>query len=209
MIDPSKLMNIKSNTSLMMKMVILFWFILWFALPFFAVEARSVRGSGRVLPGKKESERSKKKIRRTLKEKQQDVVTEFSRYPFVGFGGIEPSGKNVILVVGDGMGWESIRAGAIARQIIDELDKKFDCPVASGGCPDNREAKASFIGRNLNDYYNAGKGSGLSWQKVLDGYAIVTNSVSVKSNYCTSTFTILLLILSVYIKGRHASGSEP
>ena len=29
--------------------------------------------------------------------------------------------KNVILVIGDGMGWEMIRAGAIAKKILGEL----------------------------------------------------------------------------------------
>eukprot|EP00965_Chrysotila_dentata_P195012 6176727-Pleurochrysis_carterae.AAC.3 len=32
-----------------------------------------------------------------------------------------PGGKNVILVVGDGMGWEMIRAGAIAKQVLAEI----------------------------------------------------------------------------------------
>eukprot|EP00979_Chaetoceros_neogracilis_P006597 scaffold1341_cov295-Chaetoceros_neogracile.AAC.3 len=32
------------------------------------------------------------------------------------------NGKNVMLVVGDGMGWEMVRAGAVAKAIIDELE---------------------------------------------------------------------------------------
>ena len=62
--------------------------------------------------------------------------------------------KNVILVVGDGMGWEMIRAGAIARQVIDELEAEgCDTKV---GCPD-MDLLGKFSGRSLSDYYTEGK----------------------------------------------------
>eukprot|EP00339_Tiarina_fusa_P012873 CAMPEP_0117001948 /NCGR_PEP_ID=MMETSP0472-20121206/3775_1 /TAXON_ID=693140 ORGANISM="Tiarina fusus, Strain LIS" /NCGR_SAMPLE_ID=MMETSP0472 /ASSEMBLY_ACC=CAM_ASM_000603 /LENGTH=754 /DNA_ID=CAMNT_0004702121 /DNA_START=45 /DNA_END=2309 /DNA_ORIENTATION=+ len=84
--------------------------------------------------------------------------------------------KNVILVVGDGMGWEMIRAGAIARQVIDELEE-LGCDTKTG-CPDNEAAKDAFSGRSLADYYTEGKGSGLSFQELAD-YALVTTAAPV------------------------------
>lgn len=84
--------------------------------------------------------------------------------------------KNVILVVGDGMGWEMTRAGAIARRVLNELEE-LGCDTKAG-CPDNEAAKTAFMGRTLDDYYNEGKGSGLSFQQ-LDGYALVTTTTTV------------------------------
>jgi hypothetical protein len=63
-------------------------------------------------------------------------------------------GKNVILVVGDGMGWEMIRAGAIARKVVDELTS-IGCDIAAG-CVGNTAAQARFEGRTLADYYTEG-----------------------------------------------------
>jgi hypothetical protein len=67
----------------------------------------------------------------------------------------QDGGKNVILVIGDGMGWEMVRAGAIAKQVIDELES-LGCDTKVG-CPDNEEAIATFAERNLSDYYTSGK----------------------------------------------------
>lgn len=58
--------------------------------------------------------------------------------------------KNVIMIVGDGMGWEMVRAGAIAKQ-IDE----------------------GHQGDTLEDFYTEGKGEGLSFQE-LEGYTHAT-----------------------------------
>ena len=63
--------------------------------------------------------------------------------------------KNVILVVGDGMGWEMARSGAIARQVLDELES-LGCNTMEG-CEDNAAAKEAFEGRTLEDYYTEGK----------------------------------------------------
>jgi len=63
--------------------------------------------------------------------------------------------KNVIMVVGDGMGWEMARAGSIARQVLDELES-LGCNTMEG-CPDNQAAQDAFKGRTLGDYYTAGK----------------------------------------------------
>ncbi len=58
--------------------------------------------------------------------------------------------KNVILIVGDGMGWEMVRAAAIAKQ-IDE----------------------GHQGNTLEDFYTEGRGEGLSFQE-LEGYTNAT-----------------------------------
>jgi hypothetical protein len=63
-------------------------------------------------------------------------------------------GKNVILVVGDGMGWEMVRAGAIARKVVNELES-IGCDIAAG-CVGNTAAMARFEGRTLADYYTEG-----------------------------------------------------
>ena len=58
--------------------------------------------------------------------------------------------KNVIIMVGDGMGWEIARAAAIQQQINDGTQ-----------------------GDTLEDFYTEGVGTGLSFQN-LEGYAIAT-----------------------------------
>ena len=63
-------------------------------------------------------------------------------------------GKNVILVIGDGMGWEMVRAGAVGKRIVDELTE-MGCDIAAG-CPDMQAAKDAFAGRTLEDYYTEG-----------------------------------------------------
>ena len=60
--------------------------------------------------------------------------------------------KNVIIMIGDGMGWEMARAAAIQQQINE-----------------------GATGDTLSDFYLDGKGTGLSFQE-LDGYSLVTTS---------------------------------
>ena len=60
--------------------------------------------------------------------------------------------KNVIIMIGDGMGWEMARAAAIQEQINEGV-----------------------TGNTLSDFYTEGTGTGLSFQE-LDGYAIATTS---------------------------------
>lgn len=101
-----------------------------------------------------------------------------------------PSGKNVILVVGDGMGWEMIRAGAIAKRVVEELEA-LGCNTKIG-CPDHASAIAAFSNRTLDDYYTegtvatlllvfgshssiTGKGRGLSFQD-LEGFTLMTTT---------------------------------
>lgn len=88
--------------------------------------------------------------------------------------------KNVILVVGDGMGWEMVRAGAIAKQVVDELEAA-GCDVATG-CPDLAAVDGLFSGRTLSDYYTEGKGSGLSFQE-LEGFDLVTTAAPVLQGF--------------------------
>ena len=66
--------------------------------------------------------------------------------------------KNVILIIGDGMGWEMARAAAIYNQVQDEITRykaegKTDSEIAS-----------IFSTKTLSDYYVEGKGSGLEFQ---------------------------------------------
>jgi hypothetical protein len=63
-------------------------------------------------------------------------------------------GKNVILVVGDGMGWEMTRAGAIGKRVVEEL-KGLGCDIANG-CSGNQAAIDAFSGRTLADFYTEG-----------------------------------------------------
>lgn len=63
--------------------------------------------------------------------------------------------KSVILVVGDGMGWEMTRAGVIAKKVIAELTK-LGCSIATG-CAGNQAILNAFSGRTLNNYYIEGR----------------------------------------------------
>ncbi len=58
--------------------------------------------------------------------------------------------KNIIIMIGDGMGWEMARTAAIAKRIA-----------------------AGEQGNTLSNFYTAGKGQGLSFQN-LANYGIVT-----------------------------------
>lgn len=88
------------------------------------------------------------------------------------------AGKNVILVIGDGMGWEMIRAGAIAKQVLKELEGMgIDIKQGTTGASAD-SAKAAFAGRTTKDYYTEGVGSGLSFQALKD-YALVTTSAMI------------------------------
>ncbi|MGB3294605.1 MAG: hypothetical protein WBB01_16605, partial [Phormidesmis sp.] len=59
--------------------------------------------------------------------------------------------KNVILMIGDAMGWNAARAAAIAKQI-----------------------EAGNTGDSLSDFYTEGKGEGLNFQ-TLENYTLATN----------------------------------
>lgn len=77
--------------------------------------------------------------------------------------------KNVILMIGDGMGWEMTRASAIQAQIEQEIAQiREQNPNLT-----NSEIASRFDGRTLDDYYTEGKGSGTSYQN-LKNYTIAT-----------------------------------
>ncbi|MFM2313896.1 MAG: hypothetical protein RLZZ04_3172 [Cyanobacteriota bacterium] len=77
--------------------------------------------------------------------------------------------KNVILMIGDGMGWEMSRASAIQKQIEQEIAQiRTANPQIT-----NEQIAARFDGRTLDDYYLAGKGTGTNYQN-LTGYTIAT-----------------------------------
>lgn len=86
--------------------------------------------------------------------------------------------KNVILVVGDGMGWEMIRAGAIAKMVVNELEG-MGVNIVNGTSGDDAEkAMDAFKGRSLSDYYTKGQGHGLSFQE-LPGHVLMTTTTTV------------------------------
>ena len=66
--------------------------------------------------------------------------------------GESDTAKNVIIMIGDGMGWEMARAAAIQKMINEGAE-----------------------GNTLTDFYTEGVGEGLSFQE-LDGYALSTTS---------------------------------
>ena len=77
--------------------------------------------------------------------------------------------KNVILMIGDGMGWEMSRASAIQAEIEREIARiRTEEPNIT-----DEEIAARFQGRTLDDYYTEGKGTGTSYQD-LENYAIAT-----------------------------------
>ena len=121
-----------------------------------------------------EKQQHQKKRKASEKTFETCNLDGFSRYPFQGRDSAEPlllpegvipslpksrcgnpGRKNVILAIGDGMGYEMARAGAVARQVLDEL-ASLGCNTTVG-CPSNEAAKAAFRGRNLSYYYTEGK----------------------------------------------------
>lgn len=70
-----------------------------------------------------------------------------------------------------------IRAGAIAKRVIDELTE-MGCNIEAGCGDKSDEALAKFSGRSLDNYYTEGEGSGLSFQN-LESYGLVTTSTIV------------------------------
>lgn len=77
--------------------------------------------------------------------------------------------KNVILMIGDGMGWEMTRASAIQAQIEQEIAQIRE----SNSKITSEEIASRFDGRTLDDYYTKGRGTGSSYQN-LSGYTIAT-----------------------------------
>jgi len=79
--------------------------------------------------------------------------------------------KNVILIIGDGMGWEMARAAAIYNRVNSEIDGL----LKQGKTSD--QIKQIFSTKTLADYYTEGKGSGLLFQG-YNGYQLVTTGAT-------------------------------
>lgn len=74
------------------------------------------------------------------------------------------------------MGWEMIRAGAIAKKVLTELEG-LGVDIKTGATGALAEsAKAAFAGRTLNDYYISGKGHGLSFQNLPKFHVMTTTT---------------------------------
>jgi alkaline phosphatase len=86
-------------------------------------------------------------------------------FPQIAQAGSITNTKNVIIMIGDGMGWEMARAAAIQKQI-----------------------NAGNTGNSLSNFYTSGKGSGLAFQDLSD-YALSTTygTTVAKANSTFST----------------------
>ena len=79
--------------------------------------------------------------------------------------------KNVILVIGDGMGWEMARSAAIYNQVETEIKS------LKAANKTDTEIKAVFANRTLDYYYTAGVGTGTEFQK-LTNFKLVTDGAT-------------------------------
>jgi alkaline phosphatase len=75
--------------------------------------------------------------------------------------------KNIVLIIGDGMGWEMSRASAIYSQI----EKEIDALLGEG--KSSIEITGLFADRTLDDYYTSGKGEGNPYQ-AFEGFNLAT-----------------------------------
>jgi len=75
--------------------------------------------------------------------------------------------KNIVLIIGDGMGWEMSRASAIYSQIEKEIDTLL------GEGKSAIEISGLFADRTLDDYYTSGKGEGNPYQE-FEGFNLAT-----------------------------------
>jgi len=75
--------------------------------------------------------------------------------------------KNIILIIGDGMGWEMTRASAIYKQV----EKEIELLIGQG--KSTAQINALFAERTLDDYYTVGKGFGNPYQS-FEGFTLAT-----------------------------------
>ena len=76
------------------------------------------------------------------------------------------------------VGWEMVRAGAIGKQVVRELEE-LGCDIQAG-CADSdvgAAAREAFANRTLDDYYTEGPGKGLSFQE-LPNFGLVTTTTT-------------------------------
>ena len=81
--------------------------------------------------------------------------------------------KNIILIIGDGMGWEMSRASAIYNDIKKEIDILLGQGKSSG------EVASLFANRTLDDYYTQGVGSGNPYQSFTSFGLATTGSTKI------------------------------
>ena len=90
--------------------------------------------------------------------------------------------KNAILIIGDGMGWEMVRAGAIHKTILEDLKTSHGIDLSNGienaDLTNKDAALAAYAKKTLADYYTAGRGTGLSYMN-LPGFCLVTDANTV------------------------------
>merc|ERR1719247_508563 len=80
------------------------------------------------------------------------------------------------------MGWEMIRAGAITKRVVTELESLgVDIQAGAPTAEIAERARSAFRVRSLSDYYTAGQGKGLSFQGLKD-FAVVTTSSVITQN---------------------------
>jgi len=81
--------------------------------------------------------------------------------------------KNIILIIGDGMGWEMSRASAIYNEIEKEVN------VLLGQGKSTQEISSLFANRTLDDYYAEGKGFGNPYQTFQNFNLVTTGSTKI------------------------------
>eukprot|EP00908_Phaeocystis_cordata_P006370 Transcript_16985.p1 GENE.Transcript_16985~~Transcript_16985.p1 ORF type:complete len:639 (-),score=228.90 Transcript_16985:220-2136(-) len=96
--------------------------------------------------------------------------------------------KNVILLIGDGFGWEPTRAGAITIEVLKELEEMGIPATGTTDATKAAAAKAAFAGRTLDDYYTKGRGHGMAHQD-LDTFTLMTTSTVLPSGPVSPTET--------------------
>jgi alkaline phosphatase len=81
--------------------------------------------------------------------------------------------KNIILIIGDGMGWEMSRASGIYNEIENEINTLL------GQGKSTSEISSLFSSRTLDDYYTEGKGYGNPYQQFQEFGLATTGSTKI------------------------------
>lgn len=84
--------------------------------------------------------------------------------------------KNIILIIGDGMGWEMSRASGVYNEINKEVNILLGQGKTSG------EITSLFANRTLDDYYTSGKGFGNPYQNFSNFNLATTGSTKIEGD---------------------------
>jgi hypothetical protein len=80
------------------------------------------------------------------------------------------------------MGWEMVRAGAIHKTILNDLKTTHGIDLSNGienaDLTNKETALAAYANKTLDDFYTAGRGTGLSFMN-LPGFCLVTDANTV------------------------------